>query len=41
MLTATSTLQIDMAKETINKTLTDIIENINYYTLLIYIILLI
>ena len=33
MLTATSTLQIDMAKETINKTLTDIIENINYYTL--------
>ena len=33
MLTATSTLQIDMAKETIHKTLTDIIENINYYSL--------
>jgi hypothetical protein len=32
MLTATSTLQIDMAKETIHKTLTDIIENINYYS---------
>lgn len=32
-LTSTSTLQIDMAKETIIKTLTDVIENINYYTL--------
>lgn len=33
MLTATSTLQIDMAKKTIDEKFTDIIENINYFNL--------